>query len=245
MEKICIKDLSFAYERNLVLQDVNLEFCQKDFLAIIGPNGGGKSTLLKLILGLLKPKTGQINISDRKSLAYVPQNVNANQIFPITCLEVVLMGRLSSKWFKKYDRNDYKKAHEALEMAGICHLANKNINSLSGGQKQRVIIARALCSDAKIILLDEPTSNIDTNGQIKIYSLLKKLNENIGIIIISHDVNVAVNFATKIAHVNKNLFMHEEIKAKHLLNPNNLDKHICPIELMEVGANKKGYIWRY
>ncbi len=233
MVDIKIKNLNFSYEKELVLQDINLEFNSCDFLAIIGPNGGGKSTLLKLILGLLKPINGNIEFANH-SLTYVPQNVNANKIFPITCLEVVLMGRLKGRRF--YGKEDYEKARKALEQVGMLDLAHKNVNALSGGQRQRVFIARALCSEAKIILLDEPTSSIDTNGQIQIYSLLKKLNENLGIIVVSHDVNVAVGFADKVAYVNKTLFMHniakDEVKQRVLEKLKSSSSHVCPMELI-------------
>ncbi len=244
---IYVKNLSFAYQKDLVLDEVSFRFSSKDFLAIIGPNGGGKSTLLKLILGLLKPDSGEIEIEGKNSLSYVPQNTNSNQIFPMTCLEVVLMGRLKRSWFNFYNKDDYKKANEALDMVGVSHLAHKNINSLSGGQKQRVLIARALCGEAKVILLDEPTSSIDTSGQIQVYSLLKEINKNVGIIVVSHDINIALSFANKVAHVNKKLFMHNvkenEAKQKLLLQLNASNAHICPIEILNA-SSKKGYIWR-
>ncbi len=234
MQTICLKNVDFAYHKHLVLQNINFHFEQKDFLAIIGPNGGGKSTLLKLILGLLKPTKGEV--INQNQLAYVPQSVNENKIFPISCLEVVLMGRLNKNCFGFYTKLDRKKAHEAMDRLGILHLAKENINLLSGGQRQKVAIARALCTQAKIMLLDEPTSNIDTNGQIQIYSLLKNINEHIGIIIVSHDISVAANFANKIAHVNKRLFMHTNIqnenKHKFLSKFIHSNSHVCPVELM-------------
>ncbi len=242
MSEIVLKDVKFAYEKNLVLENINFESNCDDFLAIIGPNGGGKSTLLKLILGLLKPKSGSIKIlgkdpqKQKNILAYVPQNINAHQIFPITCLEVTLMGRLKAKGLGIYSKNDYKKAYEAMEKVGVRHLADENISNLSGGQRQRVFIARALCSDAKIIVLDEPTASIDTDGQIQIYKLLKKLNEHLGIIVVSHDINMAVTFANKVAHVNKNLFLHHihknEAKQKFIEGINLKSGHICPVEII-------------
>ncbi len=242
MSDIVVKNLNFAYEKNVVLEDINFSVTCKDFLAIIGPNGGGKSTLLKLILGLLSPKSGEISIfgkSPQKSkniLAYVPQNTNTNANFPITSLEVALMGRLRNKGFGFFTKSDYKKAEEMLEKVGVSHLANEHISKLSGGQRQRVYIARALCTSSRFILLDEPTASIDTDGQIQIYKLLKQLNENLGIIVVSHDVNVCVSFANKVAHVNKSLYMHQtpNLKAKQNIinNIKTTNKHICPIELI-------------
>lgn len=241
MSDIILKNVNFAYGKELVLEDINLNLSCKDFLAIIGPNGGGKSTLLKLILGLLKPSNGTISIFNQKPqnskniLAYVPQNTNVNQIFPITSLEVVLMGRLNKKTFNFYKKQDYEKAYEALEKVGALDLANEHINNLSGGQRQRVYIARALCCEAKLILLDEPTASIDTDGQIKIYQLLKQLNANLGIIVVSHNINVSVGFASKIAHVNKNLFLHDNLEnttREQTLNQLQSLNHICPIEII-------------
>lgn len=239
--EIILKNVNFAYEKNLVLQDINLEYLMSDFLAIIGPNGGGKSTLLKLILGLLTPKSGFVSIDgktpqkSKNILAYVPQNINTNQIFPITSLEVALMGRLKSGLIF-YSKDDYKKAYESLEKVGVVHLAHENINNLSGGQKQRVFIARALCSDAKILLLDEPTASIDTDGQIQIYTLLKKLNEHLGVIVVSHNINVSISFANKVAHVNKDLCLHEvgedRAKIEAIEKINALHQHICPVEII-------------
>lgn len=242
MGDIVLENVNFSYDKDVILEDINFAFSKDDFLTIIGPNGGGKSTLLKLILGLLQPQSGKISTfgkSPKKcksSLAYVPQNTSVNQIFPITALEVALMGRLDNKIFTRYSKDDYKKAYEALEKVGVRKLHNANINNLSGGQRQRVFIARALCSDAKVILLDEPTASIDTNGQIKIYELLKKLNENLGIIVVSHDVNVSMNFANKVAHVNKTLFMHDISDTKQrqeaIKNIKPIQEHLCSVEII-------------
>ncbi len=242
MGSIEVKNLSFAYERQNVLEDINFNISEDDFLAIIGPNGGGKSTLLKLLLGLLKPSSGEIFIAGKKPeqsknlLAYVPQNTNTNQIFPITSLEVALMGRLKRHGLGFYNKDDYKKARWALEKVGVAHLANVHIAELSGGQRQRVYIARALCSDAKLMLLDEPTSSIDTDGAIQIYSLLKELNKTHGIIVVSHDVNISVGFANKVAHVNKNLYMHDiensSSKQQMINSIRSSNKHLCPVEII-------------
>lgn len=242
MSDIVLKSVNFAYERDMVLEDINFSLTCKDFLAIIGPNGGGKSTLLKLILGLLKPISGKISVFDKDPrdnnsiLAYVPQNTNAHQIFPITCLEVVLMGRLNGKCMGFYTKDDYKRAYSELERVGIRDLADENINSISGGQRQRTFIARALCSDAKILVLDEPTASIDTNGQIQIYGLLKELNDKLGIIVVSHDINISVNFANQVAHVNRTLYMHDtcdnRAKQETLVDIQNTHNHLCSIEVI-------------
>lgn len=242
MSDIVLENVNFAYDRDIVLENVSFSLTCKDFLAIIGPNGGGKSTLLKLILGLLKPVSGKVSIfgkdprENNNLLAYVPQNTNSNQIFPITCLEVVLMGRLSKKCMSFYTKDDYKRAYAELERVGIKDLANENINSVSGGQRQRAFIARALCSDAQILVLDEPTASIDTNGQIQIYGLLKDLNSSLGVIVVSHDINISVNFANRVAHVNKTLYMHDACsniaKQNALSDIQTKHNHLCSIEVI-------------
>lgn len=239
---IDIKNLSFAYDGTFALEDINLGYDKKDFLAIIGPNGGGKSTLLKLILGILTPKSGEILVFGKKPsdvaklIGYVPQFIPINNAFPITVLEVVLMGRIDKKHFLFYTKEDKAEALNALRIVGIEELADKRISTLSGGQRQRAYIARALCSKAELLLLDEPTASIDIRGQIEIYELLKKLNQNgIGIVLISHDINTAIVYATKVAHVSKRLTMHNiDINAKdnffkHLVKDHG---HFCDVELI-------------
>ncbi len=237
-----LNNVDFAYEREKVLEDIGFGLNADDFLAIIGPNGGGKSTLLKLMLGLLQPQKGSIKILGKSPkyskniLAYVPQNTNTKQSFPITSLEVTLMGRLSKKGFGYYSKDDHKKAKEALEKVGVAHLANEHIAKLSGGQRQRVYIARALCTEARFLLLDEPTASIDTDGQIQVYGLLKQLNKDVGIIVVSHDINISVSFADKVAHVNKKLFMHDvgksEFKQRMINELRSSHGHICPVEII-------------
>ncbi|AFL67475.1 metal ABC transporter ATP-binding protein [Sulfurospirillum barnesii] len=236
---ISINHLFFNYDGATVLEDINLQYNRTEFLAIIGPNGGGKSTLLKLIIGLLEPSLGEILLFGKKPLhvsheiAYVPQDTIANKDFPIKVLDVVLMGRLSkSKFFAPYSKEDYTIAYEMLEKVGMKGFENQKINTLSGGQRQRVFIARALACDAKIIFLDEPTASIDTAGQMSMFQLLKTLNENVGIVIISHDINVALHYASKVAHVNKILYLHDlcDTQATETLKKTN--SHFCPIELI-------------
>ena len=196
MDLINIKNLFFKYQKTEVLENVNLTIKDDDFLAIIGPNGGGKSTLLKLILGLLPLQSGTIEKNiENNQVGYVPQNTNLNIDFPITALEVVLMGHISSK--KRlfgYSKDEISCAIESLNQVGMKDFANKKIGDLSGGQRQRVFIARALCSNPKIMLLDEPTASIDVKGQQEIYELLRELNKTICIVVVSHDLSILLNF---------------------------------------------------
>ena len=237
-----VKNLYFSYDKEYVLEDVNMSISSKDFLAIIGPNGGGKSTFLKLLLGILKPTKGEIRIFGKRPqdislrLGYVPQDTNINKNFPIKVMDVVLQGRLGiSKKFWGYSKEDYKIAKEALEKTGALEFADKKIGELSGGQRQRVFIARALCTEADILLLDEPTSSIDSKGQINLYSTLKEINKNSGIIVVSHDINIALSFADKVAYTNKSVYMHDspaKNRDKILQNIGKSSEHICPVELM-------------
>ncbi|SQB98663.1 ABC transporter ATP-binding protein [Helicobacter fennelliae] len=199
-----LKDVSFWYEREKVLEHINLKLYQNDFLAIIGPNGGGKTTLIKLIIGLLKPKSGEIIHYIDTQIGYVPQDTNLNSDFPIQVIDVVLMGFFERRWFG-FRPNPHQKqqAFAYLEKLGIANLAYKKMNELSGGQRQRVLIARALCGDPKLIVLDEPTSSIDKIIQKEIYESLKKINKFHTIIAISHDISVLFRCANRVLFIDK------------------------------------------
>ena len=234
-----INNLSFSYDGVDVLENINFKYTKKDFLSIIGPNGGGKSTLLKIMIGLLEPKMGSVLLFGQKPqevsrrISYVPQDTLVNKDFPIKVMDVVLMGRLSkSKAFSNYSKEDRAIAREMLDKVGMKDFENHTINALSGGQRQRVFIARALTSEAEILFLDEPTASIDTAGQIDIFKLLKTLNKSVGIVIISHDINVALNYATKVVHVNKTLYIHDVPKTQNFTVFESSQQHLCPIELI-------------
>jgi len=234
-----ITNLSFQYDGTNILDNISLTYTKNEFLAIIGPNGGGKSTLLKIMIGLLTPSHGRVLLFGQDPLqvshkiAYVPQDTLGNKDFPIRVIDVVLMGRLSpSKMFSRYSNNDRMIALQALKKVGMHGYETSKINALSGGQRQRVFIARALACEAQIIFLDEPTASIDTAGQIDIFNLLKTLNKHVGIVIISHDINVALNYATKVVHVNKTLYIHDVPKRQNLKVFENNRGHVCPVELI-------------
>ena len=232
MDLINIKNLFFKYQKTEVLENVNLTIKDDDFLAIIGPNGGGKSTLLKLILGLLPLQSGTIEKNiENNQVGYVPQNTNLNIDFPITALEVVLMGHISSK--KRlfgYSKDEISCAIESLNQVGMKDFANKKIGDLSGGQRQRVFIARALCSNPKIMLLDEPTASIDVQGQQEIYELLRELNKTICIVVVSHDLSILLNYAKNVAHINRSLVYHSLAEVQK--NVTLADDHLCEVELL-------------
>ena len=237
--------VTFAYNGETVLQDVNLEIRQGDFIAMIGPNGGGKTTLLKLILGLLKPDQGRIRVvgqSARKasaSIGYVPQDVHYNTRFPITVLDVVLMGKLDPhrRWARNSASNR-KEALTALSRLEMADYADTKIGELSGGQRQRVFIARALVTQPRLLLLDEPTASIDTKGQAEFYRLLEELNRDVTILVVSHDLLVVSRYVKSVACVNQRLHHHHqaEITGEMLetMYPCTAEE-VCPVELVAHG----------
>lgn len=234
-----VSNLSFSYEKQQVLESVDFTIKKDDFLTIIGPNGGGKSTLIKLILGINPIQEGEIKIygehylKHTQKIGYVPQNTNINIKFPITVLEVVMMGQSALKRRLFGYRSDEKvKALEALEKVNMQDFATHKVSDLSGGQRQRVFIARALFSDPKILLLDEPTSNIDINGCEQIYKTLEVLNKSITVVVVSHDISVILKYATKAFYINKRLTNHDLIMMGDEFK--NIDSHICEIELLEM-----------
>lgn len=231
---IDIKNLTFSYTNNIILDNINLTIQHKDFLAIIGPNGGGKSTLLKLILGLHKYKIGNISISKKyiSKIGYVPQNTNINIDFPITVLDVVLMGHINKKrTIFRNNKADKICAMNSLKRVSMDKYYNVKIGSLSGGQRQRVMIARALCANPDILILDEPTSSIDVDGQNKIYELLKELNRSLTIIVVSHDISVILSYASKVAHINNRLVFHNIEAKKSTFHKKD---HFCEVEMLEL-----------
>lgn len=233
MKILDIKNLNFAYKQELVLKNVSLTYDSKDFLAIIGPNGGGKSTLLRLILGLIRCKSVNLSVPQGK-IGYVPQNVVANENFPICALELVLMGLLSKKCLGFYSKNDRQKALAALEKVGLKGLEECKIGDLSGGQRQRAFIARALVSECSLLALDEPTASLDEKGGVEIFELLSSLNKGgVGVIAVCHDINLVLAFADKIAYLNKELILHENNKQKSTLitHLKQRHEHFCAVEM--------------
>lgn len=213
---IDIKNVSFSYDRPLVLDNVSLEIQHGEFVGIVGPNGGGKSTLLKLMLGFLTPNKGTVKIlgksprKGRSKIGYVAQYANFEKNFPITVMETVLMGRVTGNSFMwKYSAEDIALAEEALQKTEILNLKDRILNTLSGGQLQRVLIARALVGSPRILILDEPTSNVDSRMEEDIFDLLKKLNEKSTIIVVSHDIGFISEYVNRVACLNQTLICHE------------------------------------
>jgi zinc transport system ATP-binding protein len=216
---IQFKNVSFSYASQPALEKITFDVIEKDFFGIVGPNGGGKTTLLKLILGLLMPMRGEISVfgknpkESRKMIGYVPQYAKFDFDFPINVEEVVLTGRLGcSTVFGPYRAEDRAAAYEAIKSVGITHLSGRRLGSMSGGERQRALIARALVSDPSLLLLDEPTASVDIGAEESIYELLKELNDRITIILVSHDIGFITRYVDKVACINKTLVCHPASK---------------------------------
>ncbi|QLH36005.1 MAG: metal ABC transporter ATP-binding protein [Parachlamydiaceae bacterium] len=201
---IRLEHVNFAYAEIPVLTDVNLSIQPNEFIGIIGPNGGGKTTFLKLLMGFLKPTSGKIEILaypqvSRYHISYVPQNQRFDRDFPISVLELVLSGRLFKlPWYGKFSNEDKEIAREALSQVGLSDFANRPIGTLSGGQAQRALIARALASHPKLLLLDEPTANVDSQAQAEIYELLHQLQGKMAILMVTHDLSTAIEHVERV-----------------------------------------------
>ncbi len=211
-----ITDLCYSTGGQDILHSINLCVYPGDFVSIIGPNGGGKTTLLRLILGLLKPSRGEIKIAGRPpgkavtEIGYVPQHVNHNLRFPATALDVVLMGAHEPQHrFRRRDPETRKNAMDILHRLGVGNCAERKIAALSGGQRQRILIARALVCKPELLVLDEPTASIDTKGQTEFYELLKELNKELTILMVSHDLLIVSSYAKSIACLNRCLHYHQ------------------------------------
>lgn len=205
-----INHLSFGYNKSRVFDDVNLSIDENDFVAIIGPNGGGKSTLMRLMVGLLKPKAGEIRLfgekvpSKKVAVGYVPQNTNKNIDFPITVGECVATGKLGLS----VKSDEVKAALEKVNMSGF---TDRRLGELSGGERQRVLIARSLVCNPKILFLDEPSNNIDVAGIESLYSMLAEFSKTMTIVIVTHDLMALSHKVKSVVCVNRNVHYHEGV----------------------------------
>lgn len=207
--------VNFSYNTELVLEDVNIEVPHCDLCAIVGPNGGGKTTLLKLMLGLLQPDSGEVRVFGerpvdvRTRIGYVPQHFNYDRRLPITALDVVLMGRLGIDGAAgPWTRDSRERAQAALQTAGAENLAQRRFVDSSSGQQQRVLIARALATDPEMLMLDEPTASLDVAAEREIYELLRELNERMTIVLVTHDLGFVSDVVKSVLCVNRRVKRH-------------------------------------
>ena len=239
---IDLKNVSAYYENVRAIEDVTLQVRRGEFLGIIGPNGGGKSTLIKVILGLHKPIEGSVKImgkniyktDEKLSIGYVPQASTFDRKFPISVLDVVLMARLRSNFslFKKYSSEDKEIAFNILKELELSEFRKRQIGQLSGGQLQRVLIARALAVQPQIMLLDEPTASVDSSSRSLIFEILKELNKKMTVIVVTHDLEAVSAYFKSLACMNFSLHYHGDPK----LTQDAIDKtYGCPVDLIAHG----------
>lgn len=237
-----IVDLTVGYEnKSNVLKDISLTIFEDDFLGIIGPNGGGKTTLLKTILGLLKQQSGTISFYDKGekvptlNIGYLPQINQIDKKFPISVSEVILSGLTPKKQlFRRYSIKDKQKVKDIAERMGIEELLPRAIGELSGGQIQRVLLGRAIIDNPKLIILDEPSTYVDKLFETNFYKLLGDINRDIAIMLVSHDVGTIISLVKNIACVNQGLHYHSgsDISQEWLTNA----YQSCPIEILGHGS---------
>jgi len=234
-----VRNLWYAYDNVPILQDITFHLEQGDFLGILGPNGGGKTTLLKLLLGILKPNRGVIKIlgeapHDAKNrVGYVPQNTGFNITFPISVFDLALMGRMSpSRMGRRFSAEDRLKVGELLRKVGMWDYRHVPVGKLSGGQRQRVFIARSLATEPQILFLDEPTASVDSEFETNLYELLRELNERVTVVVITHDIGVISRYVKSVACVNRTLMFHGEGRiTSEMLE----GAYQCPVDLIAHG----------
>ncbi len=234
-----LKAVNAGYESEIILKNVNFTINENDFIGVIGPNGGGKTTLVRVIIGLLKPLSGEViyhqntfGNGTQKLIGYLPQINKTDNKFPISVLNVVLSGLADrNNIFRRFVKAEVLKAHQILENMGIGHLSKKNIGELSGGQMQRVFLARAIISEPKLLILDEPNTFVDNKFESDLYKTLKSLNEKMAILMVSHDVGTITYYIKTIACVNRELHYHPS----NNISQEQLAAYNCPIQIIAHG----------
>ncbi len=239
MKKIVeIKNMSAGYNGQRVLKHVSLSIFDNDFIGIIGPNGGGKTTLLKVILGLLKPSGGRVEyyLSDgnkKLNIGYLPQQFSTDRKFPISVGEVVLSGMLRRRNIvRSYSKDERGRAWEVLARMGIGGLSGKAFGELSGGEMQKALLARAIISSPQLLLLDEPNTYVDQVFESELFDILEELNKSMAIIVVSHDAGMISSYVKTIACVNGELHYHPSNE----INNEILKAYNCPIDLITHGT---------
>ncbi|MFH1651608.1 MAG: metal ABC transporter ATP-binding protein [Chloroflexota bacterium] len=238
-ELVKLEDIWVQYDGTTVLQGINLAVMPHNFLAVIGPNGGGKTTLLKVILGLIKPSRGRVTVlggspeRQRKHIGYIPQHNLFDRDFPISVGDAVLTGRYPWAGLgRRYRGADREAAAKALREAGMWEQRDRQIGKLSGGEQQRVFIARALVAEPQLLLLDEPTSSVDPAAQTEFYELLERLKQQMAIILVTHDIGAVSIYVDDVACLNRQLFYHGDKE----IEPGALEAtYQCPIQMITHG----------
>ncbi|MEF9949944.1 MAG: ABC transporter ATP-binding protein [Mucinivorans sp.] len=232
--EIC--DLTAGYQGIAAIEHVNLTIYEHDYIGVIGPNGGGKTTLVKTILGLVKPMAGSVRcdgVGHDLRVGYLPQMTSLDRQFPLSARELVLTGLQGVKhWWQGYSRGDRLRADELLTSMGASHLGSRATSSLSGGELQRVLLARALMCDPRLLLLDEPTTYVDDKFEREFYEILKSLTTRLAIVMVSHDLGTICSYVKSIACVNHTLHYHPS----NMITAEQLELYDCPIQLLEHGA---------
>jgi len=238
-EVVKLEDIWVHYDGVPVLEGINLVIEQDDFLGIIGPNGGGKTTLLKIVLGLISPTQGRVSVmgnapeKSRNKIGYVPQHNLFDHDFPISVWDVVLMGRNGrAGLFRRYSGEDGMTTQNALLTVGMLDFKDRQIGKLSGGELQRVFIARALVGEPRLLLLDEPTASVDIAMQTEFYELLERLKRQMAIVLVSHDISAISIYVDKIACLNRQLYYHGSKE----ITPEILEAtYKCPVQMIAHG----------
>jgi zinc transport system ATP-binding protein len=243
---IHVDNVSFSFGNDHVLRHVSLKVTSGDFVGVIGPNGGGKTTLLRVILGVLKPAEGTVRLlggpprQTRIRVGYVPQETSSNKLFPISVWDVVLMGKMGKRgFFHRYTKQDHEQVAAMLKELNLYAVKDKSIGDLSGGQRQKVLLARALVSDPEILFLDEPTASIDTKGQDELYDyLLHKNKAGTTVLLVTHNVGAVSAYIKSIACVNKEVYFHPD----GVLDEATITKaYGCPVDIIAHGLPHRVY----
>ncbi|MCD6331743.1 MAG: ABC transporter ATP-binding protein [Bacteroidales bacterium] len=227
-----LKNISYGYDQQPVVEGVNLTIHDQDFIGMIGPNGGGKSTIIKVILGLLEPWNGSVVKKENLNIGYLPQYHKFDSKFPITVEEVLVSGLMKTRGSAiRITRKEKEIAREVLKQVGLPGYIHRAIGELSGGQMQRVFIGRAIISQPRLLILDEPDTYVDNRFEHELYELLDEINRSTAVLLVSHDVGQIISAVKTIACVNRHLHYHPSNKISNEI----LASYNCPIELISHG----------
>ena len=234
---ISIRDLGVRYDSTIALEHVDLDIYKNDFLGVIGPNGGGKSSLVKAIMGTI-PHSGLIEYSDylmrggKPHIGYMPQISSFDKAFPISVIEVVMSGLQRERGLlRRYGKEERRRAMETLEQASLSGLESRAIGELSGGQLQRVMLCRAIVSEPRLLVLDEPTNFVDNRFENELYNLLHHLSERMAIVMVSHDVGTISSVVRNIVCVNRHVHRHDS----NVITEEQLRNYNCPLQIITHG----------